>query len=328
MKRFKVGIDSYGLEFRRLTPFELLDWALMNDADGVQFSGIDPALGLKVDKPFLEELGSYVSENNLYLEWGGGQHIPLDLASGKPRDIRAVNRKAAEEARILGVSVIRSCSGGLMRWNRDTLPTDTYLRMSAESLKGQLSMLRDHGVTLALETHFEFTTFEILRMFDMCGVSPGEGLGICLDTMNLLTMLEDPVPATRRVLPWVVATHIKDGGLLLRDEGFVSFTAPAGEGIVDFAGIFDLLATQTRPINLSLEDHGGDFPIPIFDPVFLSGFPDLTAGELTGLLKLALRSAEAVQTGRMGILDRKLWPREGEARLKRGLRNIGRVANG
>jgi len=328
MKRFKVGIDSYGLEFRRLTPFELLDWALMNDADGVQFSGIDPALGLKVDKPFLEELGSYVSENNLYLEWGGGQHIPLDLASGKPRDIRAVNRKAAEEARILGVSVIRSCSGGLMRWNRDTLPTDTYLRMSAESLKGQLSMLRDHGVTLALETHFEFTTFEILRMFDMCGVAPGEGLGVCLDTMNLLTMLEDPVPATRRVLPWVVATHIKDGGLLLRDEGFVSFTAPAGEGIVDFAGIFDLLATQTRPINLSLEDHGGDFPIPIFDPVFLSGFPDLTAGELTGLLKLALRSAEAVQTGRMGILDRKLWPREGEARLKRGLRNIGRVANG
>jgi 3-oxoisoapionate decarboxylase len=328
MKRFKVGIDSYGLEFRRLTPFELLDWALMNDADGVQFSGIDPALGLKVDKPFLEELGAYASENNLYLEWGGGQHIPLDLASGKTRDIRVVNRKAAEEARILGVSVVRSCSGGLMRWNRDALPTDTYLRMSAESLKGQLSMLRDHGVTLALETHFEFTTFEILRLFDMCGVAPGEGLGICLDTMNLLTMLEDPIPATRRVLPWVVATHIKDGGILLQDEGLVSFPVPAGEGLVDFAAIFDLLATQTRRINLSLEDHGGDFPIPIFDPVFLSGFPDLTAGELASLLKLALRSAEAVRTGRMGILERKFWPQEGEARLKRGLLNIRRIANG
>ena len=328
MKRFKVGIDSYGLEFRRLTPFELLDWALMNDADGVQFSGIDPALGLKVDKPFLEELGSYASENNLYLEWGGGQHIPLDLASGKPRNIQAVNRKAAEEARFLGVSVIRSCSGGLMRWNRDALPTDAYLRLSAESLRDQLPMLRDFGVTLAVETHFEFTTFEILRLFDMCGVSPGEGLGICLDTMNLLTMLEDPVPATRRVLPWVVATHIKDGGILLQDEGLVSFTAPAGEGLVDFAAIFDLLATQTRRINLSLEDHGGDFPIPIFDPVFLSGFPDLTAGELASLLKLALRSAEAVRAGRMLILDRKLWPQGGEARLKRGLRNIRRIADG
>jgi 3-oxoisoapionate decarboxylase len=328
MKRFKVGIDSYGLEFRRLTPFELLDWALMNDAEGVQFSGIDPALGLEVDKPFLEELGAYAAENNLYLEWGGGQHIPLDLASGKPRDIQAVNRKAAEEARILGVSVIRSCSGGLMRWTPDALPTETYLRLSAESLKGQLPMFRDLGVTLALETHFEFTTFEILRLFDMCGVAPGEGLGICLDTMNLLTMLEDPVPATRRVLPWIVATHIKDGGILLRDEGLVSFPVEAGEGIIDFAAIFDLLAAQPWRVNLSLEDHGGDFPIPIFDPVFLSGFPDLTAGELTSLLKLALLSAEAVRTGQIGVLNRKLWPRVGEARLKRGLRNIRRIANG
>ena len=49
----------------------------------------------------------------------------------------------------------------------------------------------------------------------MCEAEPGGWLGICLDTMNLLTMIEDPVMATRRLLPWVVSTHIKDGGVLM-----------------------------------------------------------------------------------------------------------------
>ena len=31
----------------------------------------------------------------------------------------------------------------------------------------------------------------------MCDAPPGGWLGICLDTMNLLTMLEEPVAATR-----------------------------------------------------------------------------------------------------------------------------------
>ena len=76
-------------------------------------------------------------------------------------------------------------------------------------------MLRDHGVVLAIETHFEFTSFELCRLIEMCEAEPGGWLGICLDTMNLLTMIEHPVWATERLLPWVVSTHIKDGGVLM-----------------------------------------------------------------------------------------------------------------
>ena len=56
MRKFKVGIDSYSLKPLDLDPFELLDWATINEAEGVQFSetpakiGVAPALGAHNDE--------------------------------------------------------------------------------------------------------------------------------------------------------------------------------------------------------------------------------------------------------------------------------------
>lgn len=320
---FKVGIDSYSLGPLNLSPFELLDWALINEAQGVQFSETPVEAG---DPGFLRELAEYARRNGLYLEWGGGQHVPFDLSTGAPKDIAAGNRRAAEQAALVGARTVRSCSGGLMRWRDDLPSTETLLREAAKSLSGQKSLFLDRGVVLALETHFEFTTHELLRLFDMAGVGPGEWLGICLDTMNLLTMLEDPLAATRRVLPWVVTTHVKDGGIVLADEGFRTFTAEAGTGIVDFAGILEALAGLSGGIALTVEDHGGDFSIPVFDPLFLAKFPDLTVRELASLLRLARRTSALMAEGRLAVLDRVRWPHLCEERVKRDLAAVKRLA--
>ncbi len=325
MRGFKVGLDAYSLKPLDLSPFELLDWAIINGAEGVQFSEASLPLGTGLDKAFLLELKSYAQENRLYLEWGGGEHIPLDLATGRPKDIAAVNEKAANGAHLLGVHSVRSCSGGLMRWGKDSPSTGELLRLAATDLKRQKAMLRDLGVILAIETHFEFTSFELLRLFDMCGAAPGEYLGICLDTMNLLTMLEDPVSATERLLPWIVTTHIKDGGLLVAEDGFVSFTAEAGAGVVDLAEIIRRLGSLGRPVNLSIEDHGGDFRIPIFDQEFLAEFPDLSVKELAKLLALAAKSRALRDEGKLAPLDRARWPEVCERRVKRDLKAVRRI---
>jgi sugar phosphate isomerase/epimerase len=319
---FKVGIDSYSLLPLSLTPFELLDWVKTNGGDGVQFSEVNFPPGRRHDRTFLRDLSQYAMENHLYLEWGGGQHIPYDLRTGRAVDIFAVNRRAAEQAHFLGLKAIRSCSGGLMRWTDDALPTAVLLRAMAQSLRGQKQMLGDLGVTLAIETHFEFTTFELLRLFSFCGVRPDEYLGICLDTMNLLTMLEDPVLATRRILPWVVMTHIKDGGILLTENGLLSFPAEVGKGIVNLKKILGLLSTLDRSVHLSLEDHGGEFLIPIFNRSFLLKFPDLTVVELARLLSLARESQKLFEQGKLTAVERSGWPEVCEERVRNGLRSI------
>ena len=326
MRSFKVGIDSYCLKPLDLSPFELLEWAMINEADGVQFSETNLPPTEVPDKALLEDLRSYAAENGLYLEWGGGQHIPLDLVTGAKKDIFSVNKKAAAEACLLGVDTVRSCSGGLMRWKEDSPPTGDLLRLMAGALREQKSMLREFGVILAIETHFEFTSFELVRLFEMSGAVPGEFLGICLDTMNLLTMLEDPENATERLLPWVVTTHVKDGGLFLTEDGLVSFPAEAGTGVVDLAAVFEKLSAIPRKLNLSLEDHGGDVLIPIHESGFLARFPDLTSLELAKLLGLAARSQSLKDQKKLAILDRARWPEVCERRVKHGLRAIRRIA--
>ena len=325
-RHFKVGVDSYSLQPLKLTSFDIRDWVQANGGEGVQFSEVNLPPRRRLDKGFLRDLSQYAREKGLYLEWGGGQHIPFDLRTGRPVDIFKVNRRAAEQAHLLGLPTMRSCSGGLMRWTDDLLPTGVFLRIMAESLRKQKRMLGDLGISLAIETHFEFTTFELLRLFAACGVRPGEYLGICLDTMNLLTMLEDPVAATRRILPWVVQTHIKDGGILLTENGLLSFPVEAGTGVVDLGAILSYLSTLDRPVHLSLEDHGGEFLIPIFNRAFLLKFPDLTVVEFARLLALAQESQKLFERGRLRAVERTNWPDVCEERVRKGLRHLKKIA--
>jgi sugar phosphate isomerase/epimerase len=307
----RVGIDNYGLFPLGLTPLQTLEWARAHGADGVAFSGLSEEQHEALDDHALAALSAYAAEYGLYLEWGGAQHIPRDMTTWAARELFDHNRRAAREARALGTRIVRSCSGGLMRWKASSPATAVLLRETATALKAQRAMLRDHGVILAIETHFEFTSFELVRLFTMCDAAPGDWLGICLDTMNLLTMLEDPVAATRRLLPWVVSTHIKDGGLLLDQSGLTTFTAPIGRGTIDLRGILALLRTLDRHVKLSVEDHGGSFHLPIYDEAFLSRFPDLTAAEFARLVEASCRTLADLGCR---PLDRADWPAACESR--------------
>lgn len=315
MKR-QIGIDNYGLLPLELSPQDTLRWAASHGAEGVAFSGLPPEQQDALDDGAIDDLAALARELGLYLEWGGAQHIPRDMTTWGRKAIFEINQRTARQACRLGTRIVRSCSGGLMRWNEEAPPTSVLLDETAAALRAQLSMLRDHGVVLAIETHFEFTSFELVRLLESCGVSPGDCLGICLDTMNLLTMIEDPMEATRRLLPWVVSTHIKDGGVLLDRNGLTTFTAAIGEGVIDLHAVLQLLDSLAPDVHLSIEDHGGSFEVPIFDAAFLGRFPDLTAAELARVIHLAL-CADSLPACRP--LARERWPEVCEERLARDL---------
>ena len=315
----QVGMDNYGLFPLDLSPLGTLEWALAHRADGVSFSGLAPEWQARTDAGALADLRAFAAAHDLYLEWGGAQHIPRDMTSWARKDLFEINRRAAREADAIGATVVRSCSGGLMRWDAANPPTDELLRDTAGALRAQETMLRDHRVVLAIETHFEFTSFELLRLFDMCEAEPGGWLGICLDTMNLMTMIEHPVMAAGRLLPWVVSTHMKDGGVLSSRDGLATFPVALGAGVIDLAAIIRLLDTLDRPVHLSVEDHGGSFRLPIHEEAFMSRFPDLAGSELRALLELA--EAAEVNPG-CRPLERAEWPGVCESRIAHDLRQL------
>lgn len=307
-------MDNYGLYPMQLAPLETIHWAKNHGAEGVHFSGLDPSLQTSLDKSYLVDLAAFAREKDMYLEWGGAQHIPRDTGSWNKKELFDVNRRAAEQAATIGARVLRSCSGGLMRWQPDSPMTETLLQETAAALQAQKQMLMDHQVILAIETHFEFTSFELVRLFERCAASPGEWLGVCFDTMNCLTMLEDPVCAARRLLPWIVATHVKDGGMALGQEGMTSFPVPMGRGIIDVPAILRLLNSLEIDVTLSVEGHGGRFRLPVFDESFLSRFPDLTPQELARLIGLSQSTAAKSRAGCQAC-EREQWPEVCQQRM-------------
>ena len=162
----------------------------------------------------------------------------------------------------------------------------------------------------------------------MCDAEPGGWLGICLDTFNMLPMLEDPVLGTERALPWVVATHVKDGGVVLDDGRLLTFPTEVGQGIVDFDSILGLLAGVGRPINLSVEDHGGSFTTFFFDERFLRRFPDLGPEERSRLISAAREGGARLERGALTITDRADWPGMCEERTQRGMGYLKRLVQG
>jgi 3-oxoisoapionate decarboxylase len=322
-RRWRVGLDNYGLYPLGLSPLATLEWAVAHGAGGVSFSGLPPEWQERTDAAMLADLRAFAAGRDLYLEWGGAQHIPRDMTTWARRGLFEVNRRAAREASQIGASVVRSCSGGLMRWNPANPATELLLRETAAALRPQASMLRDLGVLLAIETHFEFTSFELLRLFDMCDADPGDWLGVCLDTMNLLTMIEHPVKATERLLPWVVSTHMKDGGVLASPDGLVTFPVAIGAGVIDLGAIIRRLDTLPWPVQFSVEDHGGSFSLPIRDEDFLSRFPDLTHAELESVLGLA---SESQAKPACCPVERTHWPELCEARLTHDLEALHALA--
>ena len=326
MRGFRVGIDSYGLHPLGFDPVQMLQWAGRHGAQGVQFSGFEENHRTLLHKSYLRDLAACAREDGLYLEWGGAQHIPRDTTTWARKELLEINRAAARQAAALGTRIVRSCSGGLMRWRPESPMTETLLQETACALRSQRAMLQDHQVILALETHFEFTSYELVRQLERCEAEPGTWLGICLDTMNLLTMMEDPVAATRRLLPWVVCTHMKDGGIALTSDGLQSFPVAMGKGVIDVPGILRLLQSLSAEVTLSVESHGGSFDLPVFDPLFMSKFPDLTPGEFARLIELSRRSQERASSG-CRVTEREHWPRICQRRTAADLRALRRLAS-
>jgi sugar phosphate isomerase/epimerase len=327
MKMLKVGLDNYSLFPKNLMPFEMVKWASENGSEGVSFSGFDDKSRDRFTTSYLHDVRQLAADFGLYIEWGNGQHVPMDLSTFAKKEIYLSNRKAVGEASALGTNIIRSCSGGLMRWKQDSPSTEHLLKEAATELKKQAPMFRDNGVILAIETHFEFTTFELLRLFEMCETDPGNFLGICLDTMNLLTMLEEPVSATDRVLPWIVSTHMKDGGIIAGEDGITTFPGAIGKGVIDFEAIIKKIASLDKDISLSVEDHGGSFFLPVNETWFIERFPDLPVLEYNKLLGMADRTLEKIKTSELKITNRRDWTFICEERAKADIRNLRIIRN-
>lgn len=284
----RIGFDQYTIGHRSLSPEETLEFAKAHGLGGVQFlepSSIDRGL----DAGRLEGFRRRAEAMGLYLEVG----IPSPNPVRASRELeRAVTPE--EHARALGphleaVAALGCRHARLYVGDRhDRFRTDVrwaaQRAVTTDVLRRLSPQLRQLGLRVAIETHADLTADELLALVETLGP---EVAGVTLDTGNLVMRLDDPVRAAERLAPHVLATHVKDAVLAFTPRGLCWQARPVGSGILPMPDLLAPLLRANPALKLSIELHPRTYDLPIYDTTWRAFFPDLSAGSLAAVVRLA-----------------------------------------
>ena len=308
----RIGFDAYTIGHRGLSVEETLDFAGEHRLEGVQF--LEPGvLAPDLDPARLLEVRRSAESRGLALEVG----LPtLNPARRSRIEGRAID--AAEQARdlirqieavaVLGVPHARVYLGDRHDRFRTDVGWRAQMDASIEVAKRLEPTLRDNHVALAIETHADLTSDELLAILD--AFSP-EVVGVTLDTGNLPMRLDDPVLAVERLAPRVLATHVKDAVLAFTPRGLCWQARPVGSGILPMPDLLAILHRANPALMLSIELHPRTYDLPIFEPDWLAFFPGLRPDSLAAVVRLAAACERRYAEGSLArpeLVESVPWP--------------------
>jgi sugar phosphate isomerase/epimerase len=254
----KAAVDSYCWhrqfgdwypEIQRDPGTRVSVWDVIARAKALDLAGIslEACYMPPLDPPTVERLAAALAEAGLEPVWAWGH--PSGLASG-------ANPEAAKDliahiniAKAVGAGAMRICCGG-----RRTRPASwpEHKARLLPLLREIVGPAEQAGVVLAIENHIDFLADELVELLEEVR-SPW--LGVCLDTVNNLRLLEDPMVVVAKLAPYARATHLKDCVAWRGSPRDFSFwpSVPLGQGIIDIPAVLDLLAESGYDGLLAIE---------------------------------------------------------------------------
>lgn len=184
----------------RRTVFDLVDAAVRLEVAGVSLeSCFMPAL----DEGYLRELRARLDAAGLerVLAWGH----PLGLHMGKSEEANQDLRSHFRSAELLEAKVMRIPCGNFRFRGQE--PVEDSLRRLTPQLKCLAAEAADRGLVLGMENHGDFLADEMIELIHRVSAP---NLGVTLDTCNNLRLFEDTIAESVKLVPYAVATHVKD----------------------------------------------------------------------------------------------------------------------
>ena len=228
----KMGIATTSfMTVRRISDAqEFLEYCHSLGAGGIQagLKSLEPAYTHALRKR-ADELGMYV-----------------EVMAPLPRDESDAFEKYVLAAKEAGATCLRcGCLSGRRYETFATLADwKAWVDKQRDSLIRAASVVEKHKMPLALENHKDWTSDEMVKMMKQFS---SEYMGVCLDTGNNISLLEDPMQVIEALAPYTIATHVKDMAV-----------RPAPEGEPSWANITKS-STATRS---NISKHGASVTAP------------------------------------------------------------------
>jgi sugar phosphate isomerase/epimerase len=238
-----------------MSTFELFDQALRWGLDGLH---LDDGVLENLEESYLREVRAAAEEKGLYLEYNfsmdlGGQGIGIqhDLAE-------AITTAQALGADIVKVSMdlIRPRPVAASRFHPDVM---AQIKSVASRIKQMAPAAEAADVKIAVENHCDTFSEEILWLLDRAD-SPQ--VGACIDTVNALMVMEDPMAAIENLAPRAFTNHFRDDRIEFQRHGFKLTGTAVGEGDIDIKRAYEIIKTKSSMNRINIES---EMEIPLDD---------------------------------------------------------------
>jgi len=242
------------------------------------------ARALEVNDTWLEKLNPDVLDA-LRLRLEGLHLLPVISANIDHGNIETCIRLAvALNAKVIRLALTPVTAGDRAAWGNRWHELVSTAR--AHLLDWALRAA-EHGLTIGIENHQDFTSHELIAFCH----EAGPNVGIVLDTGNCFAVGEAPLDFARAVAPLVRHIHLKDYRVQFTDEGVRLARCAIGDGAVPLKEIIELLAAQHPHLTAIIEPGGLETRhVRLFTPGWWRGYAPREAESLAACLLAAQRN--------------------------------------
>ena len=258
--------------------------AFLDHCHGLGAGGIQIGFGTR-DQAYAEGLRAKAEAYKMYLE--GSIGLPLDRADA---DRFA---KEVDTARQAGATVLRTIMLGGRRYEAFTTAEQfrEWADRAFQSLVLAEPIVARANLKLAVENHKDWRVDEFLAILKRLD---SRHVGICIDTGNSISLLEDPMEVVEAYAPWAYSTHLKDMGVAEYEDGFLLAEVPLGEGFLDLKKIIATLRRAKPDVRFNLEMITRDpLKVPCLKPKYWATFAGLPGRHLAQTLDMVRKHAPA-----------------------------------
>lgn len=190
---------------------------------------------------------------------------------------------AAKDAGALAVRV--NCLPGRRYENFTNLADwERAVALSHVNIDTALGIVEKHRVPLAIENHKDWTAGEMAQLMKE---KSSRWLGVCLDTGNNISLLDDPMAVVETLAPFAVTSHIKDMAVASYPDGFLLSEVPMGEGMLDMRRIVATIRKARPEVRLTLEMITRDpLKVPCLTDAYWATFTDRNGVYLARTLRM------------------------------------------
>ncbi len=281
----RLGFDTYSLRAFNWKGVELIDYAVAQGLDTIQFSSLDDFASL--EPAYLKQVKDHAARAGIAIDGGTGCICSASKSwtekLGTPelqiaKGLEAVHHVGATSMRCyMGSSDDRQSPEQLERCMDATIQVFRKMRSRAQDL----------NVKIAIENHAgDMTARETLTIIEQSGK---DFVASCLDTGNPMWVMENPLTTMEVLGPYVVTTHVRDSAVFETPTGAAAQWVALGDGVVDLPKVVALHRQLCPQASLQLEIITGRPPrqLPYFRPEYWRNFARMPAPDFARFVALA-----------------------------------------